>query len=122
MNVIKFTIVCLLCLLCASVEAQELRVKGLYEATHDLSARTQPRKDINGNYCALLKVQLVDRGAEFGGNVVGEVAFERNEYWVYMAQGSKRVKVFPQNYLPLEVNFLEYGIDHLEGQVTYILT
>ena len=122
MNVIKFTIVCLLCLLCASVEAQELRVKGLYEATHDLSARTQPRKDINGNYCALVKVQLVDRGAEFGGNVVGDVSFYRNEYWVYMAQGSKRVKVFTQDYLPLEVNFSEYGIDHLEGQVTYILT
>ena len=122
MNVIKFTIVCLLSLLCVCLEAQELRVKGLYEATHDLSARTQPRKDINGNYCALLKVQLVDRGAEFGGTVIGDVSFERNEYWVYMAQGSKRVKVFPQDYLPLEVTFADYGIDHLEGQATYILT
>ena len=39
-----------------------------------------------------------------------------------MCLGSKRVKVFTQDYLPLEVNFSEYGIDHLEGQVTYILT
>lgn len=122
MNVRKFTIVCLLSLLCACLEAQELRVKGMYEAPHDLAARTQARKDINGNYCALLKVQLVDRGAEFGGTVIGNVSFERNEYWVYMAQGSKRVKVFPQDYLPLEVTFADYGIDHLEGQTTYILT
>ena len=112
----------LILFLCPSLRAQELTVKNFCEASHDLAARTQSRKDINGNYCALVKVQLVDRGAEFGGNVVGDVSFYRNEYWVYMAQGSKRVKVFTQDYLPLEVNFSEYGIDHLEGQVTYILT
>ena len=112
----------LILFLCPSLRAQELTVKNFCEASHDLAARTQSRKDINRNYCALVKVQLVDRGAEFGGNVVGDVSFYRNEYWVYMAQGSKRVKVFTQDYLPLEVNFSEYGIDHLEGQVTYILT
>ena len=108
--------------LCPALRAQELIVKSFCEASHDLAARTQSRKDINGNYCALVKVQLVDRDAEFGGNVIGDVPFYRNEYWVYMAQGSKRVKVFPQDYLPLEVTFADYGIDHLEGQVTYILT
>ena len=97
-------------------------MKSFCEASHDLAARTQSRKDINGNYCALVKVQLVVNDVGFGGNVVGDVPFYRNEYWVYMAQGSKRVKVFPQDYLPLEVTFADYGIDHLEGQVTYILT
>ena len=108
--------------LCPALRAQELIVKSFCEASHDLAARTQSRKDINGNYCALVKVQLVVSDVGFGGNVVGDVPFYRNEYWVYMAQGSKRVKVFSQDYLPLEVNFSEYGIDHLEGQVTYILT
>lgn len=108
--------------LCPALLAQELTVKSFCEASHDLAARTQSRKDINGNYCALVKVQLVVSDVGFGGNVVGDVPFYRNEYWVYMAQGSKRVKVFSQDYLPLEVNFSEFGIDHLEGQVTYILT
>ena len=119
----KFLIGFLLVLfLCPTLQAQELIVKSFCEASHDLAARTQSRKDINGNYCALVKVQLVVSDVGFGGNVVGDVPFYRNEYWVYMAQGSKRVKVFSQDYLPLEVNFSEYGIDHLEGQVTYILT
>ena len=105
-----------------ALKAQELTVKSFRVADHDLAARTQVRKDINGNYCALLKVQLVASGAEFDGNVIGDVTFKNNEYWVFMAQGSKRLKVFHPNYLPLEVTFSDYGVNHLESKCTYVLT
>ena len=102
--------------------AQELTVKSFREADHDLAARTHAHKDMNGNYCALLKVQLVASEAQFDGNVIGDVAFKNNEYWVYMAQGSKRLKVYHQDYLPLEVTFSDYGINHLDSRCTYVLT
>ena len=84
-----------------ALRAQELIVKNFRESDHDLAARTQSRKDINDNYCALLKVQLVASGAQFDGNVIGKVPFKNNEYWVYMSQGSKRLKIYHPDYLPL---------------------
>ena len=123
MEVKKLAIVfSLVLLLCPVIKAQELTVKSFREAGYDLAARTQVRKDINGYYCALLKVQLVASRAQFDGNVIGEVVFKNNEYWVYMSQGSKRLKVYHPNYLPLEVTFSDYGIDHLESKCTYVLT
>ena len=123
MEVKKLAIVFFLVLfLCPGIKAQELTVKSFREAGYDLAARTQVRKDINGGDCALLKVQLVASGAQFDGNVIGDISFKINEYWVYMSQGSKRLKVYHPNFLPLEVTFSDYGIDHLESKCTYVLT
>ena len=102
--------------------AQELTIKEFKEATNDLSARTHPRLDLNGNDCALVKVQLAASSVTFSGNVMGDVAFLNNEYWVYMTAGSKRVKVVHPSYLPLEVNFASYDVAQLKSRTTYVLT
>jgi len=104
------------------VHAQELNVKSFVVKTNDITARTQPRQDINGNDCALIKVQLAASGAEFGGNVVGNVSYNKSEYLVYMSEGSKRLSVKLEGYLPLEASFEDYGIKTLEGKTTYIMT
>ena len=62
-----------------NVHAQKLNVESFVAKTNDITARTQPRQDINGNDCALIKVQLAASGAEFGGNVVGNVSYN-NRY------------------------------------------
>ena len=112
----------LLLFICTSLMAQEMSVKRFEEAVTDLSARTKARQDLNGNDCALVKVQVAATGVTFDGNVMGEVAFSKNEYWVYMPEGSKRLKVIHPNYLPLEVSFADYGIPSLHGRSTYVLT
>jgi hypothetical protein len=89
---------------------------------NDITARTQPRQDINGNDCALVKVQLAASNAVFEGNVIGDVTYNTSEYLVYMAQGSKRLTVKLEGYLPLEVNFLDYAIKSLEPKIVYQLT
>ena len=104
------------------VHAQELNVKSFVVKTNDITARTQPRQDINGNDCALIKVQLAASGAEFGGNVVGNVSYNKSEYLVYMSEGSKRLSVKLEGYLPLEASFEDYGIKTLEGKTTYVMT
>ena len=102
--------------------AQELSVKQFSESVNDLSARTMARQDNNGNDCALIKVQLASAGVTFEGNIVGDVAFKTNEYWVYMADGSKRLKIVHPSYLPLEVKFVDYEIAALKSKCTYVLT
>ena len=109
-----------LCLI--GIHAQKLNVESFIVKTNDITARTQPRQDINGNDCALIKVQLAASGAEFGGNVVGNVSYNKSEYLVYMSEGSKRLSVKLEGYLPLEASFEDYGIKALEGKTTYVIT
>jgi tetratricopeptide (TPR) repeat protein len=52
---------------------------------------------------------------------MGHKLFEISEYWVWMAKGSKRIKIHASGYLPLEVNFFDdYGIK-VESKRTYEL-
>lgn len=121
-KVVRFLIIFFVLLLCETSMAQELSIKDFREATNDLAARTKPRQDNNGNDCALVKVQLAAPNATFTGNVMGNISFKNNEYWVYMTTGSKRLKVTHPSYLPLEVSFGDYGINQLSGKSTYVLT
>ena len=118
----KFIIIPLMLLFCTTAMAQELSIKGFQEATNDLTARTHPRQDNNGTDCALVKVQMAASGVTFTGNVMGDVTFKNNEYWVYMTEGSKRLKVVHPRYIPLDVTFADYEITALRGKSTYILT
>ena len=110
----------LLCFL--DIYAQKLNVESFVAKTNDITARTQPRQDINGNDCALVKVRLAAENASFSGNVVGDVAYDKSEYFVYMPLGSKRLTIKLDGYLPLDVSFSGYGINSLEEKTVYVLT
>ena len=109
-------------LLCIGVHAQKLNVESFVAKTNDITARTQPRQDINGNDCALVKVQLAASNAVFEGNILGDVVYNTSEYLVYMAEGSKKLIVKLEGYLPLEVSFQDYDIRPLEPKTVYLLT
>lgn len=111
-----------LILFCATIHAQELSVKSFEEKTTDLSASTSVRNDNNDIPCALIKVHLAANNAKFEGALVGDVAYKTSEYWVYMPKGSKRLTVKLEGYLPLSVQFSDYGINSLESKMTYLLT
>ena len=117
-----FCIIALSFLCNINIVAQKLSVESFFVKTSDITARTQPRQDLNGNDCALIKVQLAASGAEFDGNVVGNVSYNKSEYLVYMSEGSKRLSVKLEGYLPLEASFEDYGIKALEGKTTYVMT
>lgn len=104
------------------IQAQTLNVKSFAIKANDITARTQPRQDINGNDCALVKVRLAAGNASFNGNVIGDVAYDKSEYYVYMPHGSKRLTIKLEGYLPLDVSFSEFGINSLEGRTVYVLT
>lgn len=118
---LQLSVFLLIITLC-DVMAQELNVKSFEVKSNDLTARTQGRKDNNGNDCALVKVQLAASGAKFEGNVVGDVKYDTSEYWVYMPQGSKRLTVKLEGYLPMEVSFEDKGVKALEAKTTYVMS
>ena len=101
--------------------AQELTVKSFKLAENDISAQTQPRKDLNDRNCALVKVQFVGVISEVEGNVVKPLMKHGNETWVYMPQGSRQLKLLTQNYLPVMVTFADYGVEKLVSNRTYVL-
>ena len=114
----------LLCFLMATwtAWAQKLTVDRMEIAPMDLSASTQPRNDLNGKPCALVKVQLATEGATFDGNIVGDCSFRKGEYWVYMSTGTYMLTVKHSNFEPFSINFRDYDISHVEQKTTYVLT
>ena len=106
----------------SSTLAQELKIKTFKLASSDLTAQIQPRKDLNNKNCALIKVGLGLQGAQFEGSIMGNVENKTGEYWVYMPQGNRMLKVKHANYAPVMVTFADYGVEKLESNRTYELT
>ena len=102
--------------------AQELTVKSFKFAGSDLTAQTQPRKDLNDRNCAVVKVQFVGELVNIEGNVIMPLVKRNNETWVYMPQNTRQMNVITKNFLPLMVTFADYGIERLESNRTYVLT
>ena len=105
----------------SSALAQELTVKSFKLAGSDLTAQTQPRKDTNDRNCALIKVGVGLQGVQFEGGIMGNVENKTGEYWVYMPQGNRQLKVKHTNYAPVMVTFADYGVEKLESNRTYEL-
>ena len=105
--------------------AQELTVKEM-KSTNDLSASQYRRKDLVGEACALVKVQLTAKEVGFEGNVIQPVEYKGGEYWVYMTKGSRELRIkhlaASPAFLPCHVSFADYGISGVEPLVTYELT
>ena len=100
----------------SSALAQELTVKSFKMAEGDLTAQTQPRKDLN------IKVGIALDGVKFDGSIMGEPVQKLGEYWVYMPKGVSMLQVLHRNYTPLMVNFYDYGVGKVESGMTYTLT
>ena len=108
-------------LLCLGIYSQELKVKSFTLAATDISAQTQPRKDLNDEPCALVKVQFVGDILDVEGNVIKPLVKKGNETWAYMTHGSQQMKVLTKDYLPIMVDFSNYGISQVGKNKTYVL-
>ena len=90
-------------------------------------ARTQPRKDNNGEPAALVLVQVLatDIHVDFTANyLLGDVEKKASEYWVYMAAGAKSLEVHCAGFEKIRINFSEVSngeITSLVKQCTYEL-
>ncbi len=95
--------------------AQEMKVLSFSSLPQDLSARTHPRYDLNGEPCALIKVQIPElNNITFEGWVIDQT-YTPGEYLVYVPANTKKIIVKHPNFLPLEYVFPE----KIEEKVTY---
>ncbi len=105
----KFLTFLLVLLAAASLSAQELTVVSFKLKPTDLKAKLNPRLDLNGDPAALIRVQVAAPGCLFKGNIVGEVQNESGEYLVYMAKGSRHLRIYHNEFLftPLDYEIPE---------------
>ena len=101
--------------------AQDIEVKKFGPMEKDQTAALNPRKDINGMVCGLVKVLLKEPRAEFDGNVMGDVQFTGSEYLVYLPNGTKRLGIKHPDYLPTTIVFADYGVKKIASATTYEL-
>ena len=103
------------------VFAQGFKVKDFVQAINDGSAFHAPI-DSEGHPCGLIKIRTDNKELKFKGNIVGDIENKMNEYWVFLSQESNSLTILHPNYLPLEVDFSEYGIEGIVSKSTYYLT
>jgi len=102
--------------------AQEATVKRVELDMMDLSGKKYERLDLNGEPCALVKVEVLANDVTFSGNVREPVEHRAGEYWVYMTRGTKMLRINSGSFLPLMIRFTDYGINGLEPNLTYVVT
>lgn len=107
----KVLLLLFLTMLCCQLSAQSIKVKSVEMMTNDLEARTSPKQDINGDYCALLKIDIPAlKDLKFAGWVMS-VAYTPGEYKVYVPKGTKKIKFNHEKYLPGEIILPEPAIE-----------
>ena len=103
--------------------AQKLVVESMTTVVNDISASQYRRNDYNGDPCALIKVSLAAKDAQFEGSVIPPVEYKMGEYWVYMSKGSQELRIKHPSFVPLHVKFADYGIGKdVQPLQTYALT
>ena len=124
MNIFSFVKQCCIALLLFCVlesHAQDIEVKKFEPMEKDQTATLSPRKDINGNDCALMIVRTLKKGMEFEGWVVGDVEYKNDAYYVYMANGAKHLKLKHSEYQTKDIVFNDFGIVNLKSGHIYEL-
>lgn len=101
------------------LHSQQLEVKEFKLDPTDLRARTRPRKDINGDPCALVKIQIpvLSNLIVESSTMIGDLDYTPGEYMLFLADGTQHITLKHPDYEPTEIDF---GF-RVEGQSTYIL-
>src|SRR6218665_895461 len=93
----KFLFAIILALFTACLlTAQHIAVKSFRMLENDLDARVNfPRKDQNGDVCALIKAVTTETGFDWDGDQLGIVKTlqKKGEIWIYVPFGAKRITI-----------------------------
>ena len=83
--------------------AAEFEVVSFTKDPSDLSARKFPRKDINNEDCALIKVRGDVKGLQFDSNmgIAGNIEYKDGEYWVYVTPYERIIEIYRDGFTKL---------------------
>ena len=88
--------------------------------TNDIIPGDDRRMDKNKQLGAIVKVEVLDEIDDVEGPVM-EILNKGVEKWVYMAKGSRSMKIKLKRNLPISINFAKYGIKALKSNRVYIV-
>jgi len=104
-----------------STSAQELKAVRIVSIVGEKMEGSSLRKDLNGDPCALIKVEMPDEIEKVEGNFIGDVINKGSEKWVYLTGRTKEFRIFSKKHVPLMVTFKDIGIPQVHGGVVYKL-
>ena len=104
-----------------AVISQELKIQSFTLSPTEIIPGNEQRKDLNGEACALVKVQVVDGIDRVEGNIIGNIESRGMEKRLYMTKGTKMFRLYPHGHLPVNITTREYNIERLESNRVYIL-
>lgn len=123
----RITRLCLLVavlLLSKFIAAQELTVKSVSLQPSDMTAKNTPVLDLNGDTCALVKIQVDLEGLQFTNKTqyVGDVKYVNGTYLLYKSPHLSRMISYQHaDYLPGQIDLSDYGYKRLRGGKTYLV-
>jgi len=87
------------------VYSQEFDVREFKADPADLAAIRFPRRSVNDEPCALIKVVTNIQGMQFDSNlgIVDMVRQEDEGYWLYVPPKERRIRLMASGYLPLDL-------------------
>ena len=92
-----------------SAQEPEFKVTSFTHEENSLLARMNAnlRLDDNDEACALILVRTAETGLGFTSNtgIVGNVEWKTGDYWVYVSQGARSLKIFKQGIQTIEYTF-----------------
>ena len=100
--------------------AQNLSIESFKYLPLDLSSRTESVKDNNNVPCALVKIICNDEITDVQGNVIKSEEYG-NEYWVYLSEGTKYIKILTRHHAPLDFKITDFLKTGAISQTTYKL-
>src|SRR6056297_3280686 len=86
--------------------ADEFVVKSFKADPADVSARVHSKKDVNGDYCAIIKVRTGLKNLNFHSNQLSGLEQKTGEYWLYVSPGIRYLEIRKDgfaNEMPVEV-------------------
>ena len=73
--------------------SQNMSIESFRCLDNDLSARVAKLKDINGELCALIRLNTPERGFEFSGCNVEKTEQKTGEIWIFVSPGVKFITI-----------------------------
>lgn len=114
------TVVCfLIATNSAIVHAQNMIVESITENVNDVVGKAYTRLDLNDQPCAILKFSMPATITRIEGNYIGEPIQKDGEQWVYVTNGTNRIDITAEGFLPLSINFPKFGIRRVKGGIVY---
>ncbi len=85
-----------------TANAQKMYVTEFKEA-NSIEARLHPKKDINGEKCAIIKINSALQDLRFDSSYgITEVEYKNGEYWVYVSPAEQRLDIIGKGFIKLK--------------------